>query len=444
MTLLRAGVDGLLAASLSTQSSEEVAGLLASLENERRRLEAVDQRVLAEVSERGIAGDYARSSPADLLVTMLRVAPGEARARIARARDLGPRRSVVGQPLSPLLPAAAAAVAAGEISGQHVSVLTKCIEHIPSGVAHEAGPVVERMLVEAARHQHPGALATTARLLLLRLDPDGAEPRDEQNERRREFGLREYADGSSKPYGFFTAEATLAWKAILEATAAPLPATDGMADDRSAGQRRHDAMVEAAGRLLRSGLLPDAGGVPVTILATTTITELITRTGVALTATGGALTIPQLLTIACDAQVVPVIFNDAGGIVAFGRTRRLATRGQRLALIARDGGCCFPGCSRPASWTEVHHIRAWLDDGDTDIDNLCLLCRYHHREFERRGWQVTMRDGVPEWTPPAWLDPQRRPRRNSARRLTDFDFDLEVDQSTTRRVTVPNRSNSAT
>src|SRR5947209_6434924 len=132
LALVRAGVDGLLAASLSSSSSVEVATLLSSLETERRRLEAVDQRVLAEVTERGIAGDYARTSPADLLVTTLRVSPAEARARLARARDLGPRRSVVGEVLDPILPTAAAAVAAGEISGQHASVITKCIEEIPA------------------------------------------------------------------------------------------------------------------------------------------------------------------------------------------------------------------------------------------------------------------------------------------------------------------------
>src|SRR5438309_9794095 len=83
VALLRAAVDGLLAASLSSSSSVEVATLLSSLETERRRLEAVDQRLLAEVTERGVAGDYARTSPADLLITTLRVSPAEARARLA-------------------------------------------------------------------------------------------------------------------------------------------------------------------------------------------------------------------------------------------------------------------------------------------------------------------------------------------------------------------------
>jgi hypothetical protein len=211
--------------------------------------------------------------------------------------------------------------------------------------------------------------------------------------------------------------------------------------------------VEAASRLLRSGTLPAAGGMPVTVLATTTMSELrgavatagepaqaslialaeaagiapatpatAVSSGLALLGHGQLLSARSLLAIACEAQVVPVVFNDAGGVLAFGDGRRLASKSQRLALVARDGGCCFPGCDRPAAWTEVHHVVQWAAGGGTDIDNMCLLCRFHHREFAKAGWEVRMRDGVPEWIPPPWLDLQRRPRRNTAHHRPDFDF----------------------
>jgi hypothetical protein len=198
---------------------------------------------------------------------------------------------------------------------------------------------------------------------------------------------------------------------------------DGVPDDRTPGQRRHDALVEAMMRLLRSDTLPSAGGVPVTILATTTMTELINKTGIATTGHGAQISVQKLLTIACDAQIVPVVFNDAGGILAYGRTRRLASPGQRLALIARDGGCSFPDCTRPPGWTEVHHIHEWIDNGPTDIDNMCLLCRFHHREFEKRGWQVIMSDdGLPQWIPPPFIDPDRQPIRNVAHHPREMTF----------------------
>ena len=48
----------------------------------------------------------------------------------------------------------------------------------------------------------------------------------------------------------------------------------------------------------------------------------------------------------------------------------------------------------------------------TDLDNLCLLCDHHHDRIDTGGWQITMRDGVPWFTPPTWLDPTQTPRRN--------------------------------
>jgi hypothetical protein len=312
-------------------------------------------------------------------------------------------------------------------------VIIGCLEHIPAGVAPAAGPVAEQVLLEAAEHEHPGALARTAALLLARLDPDGREPRDEELERRRGFTLTKRPDGSARPSGSWTPELTAAWDAILDSLAAPVPAADGVADERSPAQRRHDAMAEAAMRLLRSDTLPAAGGVPISILAVTTVTELFPRTGtgaatstitgadaraaagagLAMTGHGELISLERLLRCAGDAEIVPVVLDQAGGVLAYGRGRRLASRGQRLALAARDGGCSFPDCDRPAAWTEVHHVIQWNRDGPTDLDNMCLVCRYHHREFERRGWQVQMTRGRPEWIPPPWIDPEQRPRTNT-------------------------------
>jgi hypothetical protein len=419
---LRAAVDGLLSLELAAVPSVEVAALLTELEVQRRRLEAVDQRVLAETVQRGIAGDYARTGPVDLLVNLLRVSPGEARARVERALDAGPRRALTGERLEPLLPQVAEAVKLGEISAAHTTVISDCVEHLPPAIAHQAAPVAEQLLVEAARHEHPRQLARTAAMLLARLDPDGVPPRENELERRRGFTLVTRRDGSSAPKGLLTAEVTAMWQAILDSLAAPIPSDDGLPDDRSPAQRRHDALAEAAQRLLRSGSLPASGGSPVTVLARTTMTELKNGIGVAVTGHGATVSISTLLQMAADAHVIPVICTETDGVLAYGRGRRLASRGQRLALAARDGGCSFPGCARPAAWTEVHHVTDWADGGNTDIDQMCLLCRYHHREFARRGWQVVMDDGIPHWIPPPWLDPHRKPIRNTAHHLDDLVF----------------------
>jgi hypothetical protein len=418
---LQAAVDTLVHTDLGSLSATEITGLLAAVETQRRRLEAVDQRLIAEVSERGLAGEYARTSTADLLIHLLRITPREAKARVERAQDLGPRRAMIGERLAPLFPATAQAIQVGEISAGHADVITGALERVSRLVAPDAVPTAEALLLTAARHQHPKDLARTAALLLARLDPDGLEPIEDELERRRGFSLTKLPDGSAVPRGRWTPELVALWESILDALAAPNP-SDDVPDQRSVAQRRHDGMAEAANRLLASDSLPPAGGSPVTVLAVTTMTELQTGAGIAVTGHGGQLSISRLLEMAADARIIPVVCNDTGGVLAYGRGRRLASKDQRLALAARDRGCCFPGCNRPAAWTEVHHTRAWIDRGETNIDEMCLLCRFHHRYFAKFGWQPVMIDGVPYWKPPAWLDPERKPRRNTAQHLPHVEF----------------------
>jgi len=85
----------------------------------------------------------------------------------------------------------------------------------------------------------------------------------------------------------------------------------------------------------------------------------------------------------------------------------------RRALVLRDGGCQFPGCDRPAKWCQGHHIRPWADGGPTTLNNVVLVCTFHHRLLHHDDWTVHITpDGRPELTPPAWVDPTQRPRRN--------------------------------
>ncbi|WP_375489963.1 DUF222 domain-containing protein [uncultured Jatrophihabitans sp.] len=435
---LRAALDHLLDASLTMLGSVEVTQLLRELEVQRRRLVAVDHRVLGEVDERGVAGEYARSSTADLLVQMLRVTPAEAKARVRQARAVQPNTTLTGAVTPAVLPRCAAAARAGEISAAHITVIATATDRVSRRVAHEVVPVCEQLLVQAARHQHPGALAQTADMLLARLDPDGRAPDDAELERRRGFTLARRGRGSSRPSGEWTAELTALWDAILDALAAPQPAADGGPDDRSPAQRRHDAMIDAGKRLLRSADLPTAGGAPVTVLLRMPAQDLTgtdegdgggahARVGVAQSANGDLWPTALVQANLTDAAIVPIVVDHHGAVLFCGRTKRLATPALRYALAARDGGCCFPGCERPAAWCEAHHIREWTDGGPTDIDNLCLLCRYHHRQFARHGWHVQMINGRPHWIPPAFIDPQQTPVHNTVHHAAEIDFPIDVD-----------------
>jgi hypothetical protein len=117
--------------------------------------------------------------------------------------------------------------------------------------------------------------------------------------------------------------------------------------------------------------------------------------------------------IACDAEVIPVVFNGESVPLDQGRKYRCSTAEQRTTLIARDKGCAFPDCNRAPKWCDGHHIKHWADGGLTDLHNLVLLCRRHHQVIHHSEWQVRIGgSGLPEFVPPRWLDPTQTPRRN--------------------------------
>jgi hypothetical protein len=91
-------------------------------------------------------------------------------------------------------------------------------------------------------------------------------------------------------------------------------------------------------------------------------------------------------------------------------------------VVARDRCCTFPGCDRPASWCICHHIIHWADGGTTCLTNLALLCERHHTVIHHGEWTVRLgADGLPEFIPPPWIDPEQKPRRNPyARRPPDL------------------------
>jgi hypothetical protein len=150
------------------------------------------------------------------------------------------------------------------------------------------------------------------------------------------------------------------------------------------------------------------------VIVTIGVEELLAKAGIAETIDGSTLTADQLLRIADQAEIWPTIIDSNGVPLALGRTRRIATRGQTMALIAREGGCSFPGCDHPPQWCDRHHIIDWIDGGPTDLDNLTLLCRYHHTHFPQKGWTCRINeDGLPEWIPPRWINPAQRPQVNA-------------------------------
>jgi hypothetical protein len=105
--------------------------------------------------------------------------------------------------------------------------------------------------------------------------------------------------------------------------------------------------------------------------------------------------------VACDASIVRVVMTGRSQPLDVGRATPVVSSAQRRAVTVRDGGCRFPGCDRPPSWCDAHHIVHWADGGPTDLCNLILLCRRHHGMLhERGGFSLTVEDGQPVFRRP--------------------------------------------
>ena len=94
--------------------------------------------------------------------------------------------------------------------------------------------------------------------------------------------------------------------------------------------------------------------------------------------------------LACDASLLVVQEDEVGSVLDIGRKTRIIPPAMARALTIRDGGCQFPGCCE-SRYTEGHHIQHWADGGETKLDNLVTLCRYHHRELHKGSFFLSLK-----------------------------------------------------
>ncbi|MDQ1743584.1 MAG: hypothetical protein QOE23_1923 [Pseudonocardiales bacterium] len=410
---LLAAVAEIASCPLSSLADEQLLEVVRVAERARRQLEALDATLIAELEARNLPGRLVLRGPAQLLSGLLNLSPTESAARVRQARELAPRSTLTGDRLPPLLPATAAARAAGTITAKHAEVIIRTMDRLRAARLPVPDQTeAEAFLVEQARTFNATILTGIARQLIDTLDPDGRLADEQSHQHRRFLSCVPGEDGMHRLTADLDPETAALAMTVLHALAAPKPSTAGDRDERSAGQRLHDAFRSVLKLALRAGELPASGGIPATVLITMTADQFETGTGLAHTSYGQKLSVDQALRLADQAAIGWIVHNSTGGILNYGTTRRTATDKQTLALIARDQGCAFPGCADPPEWTEKHHITAWRHGGATDLDNLCLLCDFHHDRIDTGGWSITMAGDVPWFVPPAWVDPEQKPQRN--------------------------------
>jgi Domain of unknown function (DUF222) len=173
-------------------------------------------------------------------------------------------------------------------------------------------------------------------------------------------------------------EAATAVDSAISALSAPVKGADGEPDLRPASRRRADALLETIRRgVATSASLP--GGTKTQIVVTIPLADLVQQLrGAGLTSTGQVLSPATVRRLACDAQLLPMVLGGHSELLDLGHGERYFTPAQRRAVARRDGHCTYPGCTRPAAWCDVHHLRWWSRGGPTNLDNAALLCERHH------------------------------------------------------------------
>ena len=294
------------------------------------------------------------------------------------------------------LPALRQAALSGAVSAEHVDKVRRLAHHL--GSAEPITPFDEALATLSAQ-AGPAETQKACERIAAYLNPDGPAPDPEADFERRELTM---SKSGSMTYlrGRFDAEGGAALYAALDALMRP-PTAD---DDRHAGQRRADALVDLARGALANGPLPTVGGHRPQVgllISPEALTGLssasdgsdeIVATRDPLAGTGippetdqpwlnwvGEIPTTLAQRLACDCDIFRIVLDPASGLpLDVGDKHRIFPDWMRKAILARDRRCRWPGCDAPAEWLDIHHVWEWWKYRRTRVDEGIGLCRPHH------------------------------------------------------------------
>ena len=181
--------------------------------------------------------------------------------------------------------------------------------------------------------------------------------------------MRERRDGRLGLEGWLGPEHGSLVRALIEQLATRRPDSHGVSETRTVAQRHADALIELCQRAHATDELPTTGGEPPHVSVIIDWDALRTGLGAATLDYGQLVSATGARRMACDCKLIPVVLGGDGEVLDVGRAQRTVPIGIRRALVARDGGCAFPGCDRPLGLCEAHHARHWIDGGETSVQN---------------------------------------------------------------------------
>jgi len=385
MSELRSAVDGLRSDVLADLPDARIEEDFAELQRAAELIEVERLRRLAEIERRRVYERNGHLSAASWLASTFRVAWGAARQQVRLARALEE------------MPETRRALDEGQLSMSAVRVLVDA-----RATDHAEFQRCEKELVEAARIHSMNDLQRVTAYWRQAVERELALEGDERlRERRRLHASVTFlgmvrVDGDLDPE---TGETLLtALRAVLDAESRSGPEGDG----RTPAQRRADALGEICRQWLDLADRPNVAGEKPHMTVTVGADTL--RDGAEGTSEldhVGPISPQAALRLGCDASITRVVMAGPSEPLDIGRRTPIVPPSMRRAVIIRDGCCRFPGCDRPHTWCDAHHVVHWAHGGPTALPNLLLLCRRHHRMVhERRGFRLELAEGRPVFKRP--------------------------------------------
>ncbi len=279
------------------------------------------------------------------------------------------------------------ALCLGAIGFGHLSLMARTADALTG--SSTARPFEEGDLLDKARDNTVGKFHHICQHARHAADPAGAARDEAELIAERRLKLSTFSDGALALSGILDPLGGAALRSAL----GPLARRVGPEDKRDWPRRLADALVELV-----------AGGEPKAhIQVTATLETLLGLVGSPAADVEHTLPVSSTAVerVACDSTINRVLLDAESLVIDVGRTKRVVNGARRRALNARDGGCRWPGCDRPASKSAAHHLVHWVKGGATDLDNLVLLCHRHHWLVHEGGWQlIKLEDGSLRTIPP--------------------------------------------
>ena len=377
----------LLEADTSAMTALERAEHMAELERARHQLDA---EVLVRLHSFEVSGAFdvdAARNPTSWLVEQTG----------ASRRDAASRTRLAGQ--LPQMPLTLAACLEGRVTEAHARVMARCVAN--PRVRPYFTEVEEDRLLEQAEQKPADEFAYDVDRWIALVDQDGPEPRD----RDRDVLHVNRVGDRVKVNGDFGLETGLPLMAAVEERSNQLFHRDKKVSEenpgdgasmRTPGERRAEALYDLTMWGAGNERNP-AHREPLFIVNVDwdTWDEGLHAESVIELFDGSPIPYDVMRRLRCGSHFQELVRSAAGEVLHLFREERYVNRAQRRALAARDRGCGVPGCTHPPHACDAHHIRWWEDFGETNLDNLVLTCRYHHRMIHAGKLSVIMLAGMP-------------------------------------------------